>query len=262
MLKMLMNNPYAWLLLSLCTIASLFFAIYTWIVGKKTKEISIDRYTNEIVKMGIRSIKRLEMKYDGKVIQDLSSTIFFIWNSGNDVINADDMVGENPIRITCKNEQLLAVKIIIQSDKSNAFRISKFNSKDIEIAFDYIDSGEGVQFQILHTGSEDNINVEYKIKGGKAKRDCVELRKKSINRTPIKAFIIDEIIPIVVFVLGMIVAILLFNVLKISIEPLSLSFIVFSVLCGIILLIIFLELKIKFSKIFHRTIPDKLKRGK
>ena len=50
MVEELMSNPYAWLFLSLCTVASFVFAIYTWINGKKTKEISIDNCTNEIGK--------------------------------------------------------------------------------------------------------------------------------------------------------------------------------------------------------------------
>ena len=49
-LKALMNNPYAWLTLSVCTILSLVFAIYTLVVDKKRKEISTDYYTNEIIK--------------------------------------------------------------------------------------------------------------------------------------------------------------------------------------------------------------------
>ena len=60
MVEELMSNPYAWLFLSLCTVASFVFAIYTWINGKKTKEISIDNCTNEIVKMGKSPINKLD----------------------------------------------------------------------------------------------------------------------------------------------------------------------------------------------------------
>lgn len=49
MLEKLMSNPYAWLILSLCSIFSLLFAIYTWIVGRKITEISIDYLSNDIL---------------------------------------------------------------------------------------------------------------------------------------------------------------------------------------------------------------------
>lgn len=133
-IERLMGNPYAWLFLALCTVVSLFFAIYTWIKGKKTKEISIDNYTNEIVKMGKSPINKLEMKFDGKAIQELSSTIYFLWNSGSDVINASDMVGKNPIKIICEDEQFLDVKILKQSDESNSFQITDFNAANIEMS--------------------------------------------------------------------------------------------------------------------------------
>ena len=76
MVEELMSNPYAWLFLSLCTVASFVFAIYTWINGKKTKEISIDNCTNEIVKMGKSPINKLLilriLKYDKKIKSILS----------------------------------------------------------------------------------------------------------------------------------------------------------------------------------------------
>lgn len=260
MLEMLMGNPYAWLLLSLCTIASLVFGIYSLIVGKKTKQISIDKYTNEIVKMGMSLTRKLEMKFDGKVIQDLSSTIFIIWNSGNDVINANDMVGEIPIKITCENEQFLDVKIIKRSDRSNDFRILNFNSKDIRMTFDYINSGEGLRLQILHTGSEEKIHVELKIKGGKAIRDCAELRKKSRDKSSI-IFIVNElIIPMIALGLGYYTTILLFDLFEFASGVLSV--IACSFFFGLILLFIYTELKSRVSKIFHKEVPEALKSGK
>ena len=259
LIEMLMSNPYAWLLLSLCTVVSLIFAIYTWITGKRTKEISIDKYTNEIVKMGKSPIQKLEMKFDGKAIQDLSSTIYFIWNSGNDVINANDMVGERPIRITCENEQFLDVKIIKQSDESNSFRILDFNTTNIEMAFDYIDSGEGLKLQILHTGTDGEIHVEYKIKGGKPKRDCAELKKGSGIKRVIKA-IVNELIPMIIWGLSLFIVVLLYNVMGISEEGQFVSILVLSTSLALIMILIFVKLKSVIKNVFHRAIPSTLKK--
>ena len=52
MLNELMSNPFACFFLSLCTIFSVMFAIYTWIVGNKNKEFSVDYSTNDIIKQG------------------------------------------------------------------------------------------------------------------------------------------------------------------------------------------------------------------
>lgn len=259
MIKILMSNPYAWLILSLCTVASLIFAIYTWIMGKKTKEISIDKYTNEIVKMGKSPIQKLEMKFDGKAIQDLSSTIYFIWNSGNGVINANDMVGERPIRITCENEQFLDVKVIKQSDESNSFRILDFNSTNIEMTFDYIDSGEGLKFQILHTGNDEKIHVEYKIKGGKPKRDCAELRKENGIKKVIKA-IADELIPMFIWLFVFLMTALFVNIIGITGEGMLVTTVVLSVPLTLIMIFIFMKLKTTLKQAFHRMVPNTLKK--
>ena len=61
-MKELMNNPYAWLFLSLITIFSFAFAIYTWIAGKKAKELSNDYLSNDIIKQGKQPISKLKTK--------------------------------------------------------------------------------------------------------------------------------------------------------------------------------------------------------
>ena len=62
----LMNNPYAWLVLSLCTIISFMFAIYTWIAGRKIKEISVDYFSNDIIKQGKNPIPKLMSAHNSK----------------------------------------------------------------------------------------------------------------------------------------------------------------------------------------------------
>lgn len=258
-IERLMGNPYAWLFLALCTVASLFFAIYTWIKGKKTKEISIDNYTNEIVKMGKSPINKLEMKFDGKAIQELSSTIYFLWNSGSDVINASDMVGKNPIKIICEDEQFLNVKILKQSDESNSFHITDFNAANIEMSFDYMDSGEGVKIQILHTGNVEKIQVEYKIKGGKPKRNCAELRKERGIKKVIKA-IADELIPMFIWLFAFLMTALIVYIIGITGEGILVITTIISVPLTLIMMFTFVKIKRMLKQIFHRTVPDTLKK--
>ncbi len=261
MVEELMSNPYAWLFLSLCTVASFVFAIYTWINGKKTKEISIDNCTNEIVKMGKSPINKLDMKFDGKAIQELSSTIYFIWNSGSDVINAKDMVGDNPIKIICEDEQFLDAKIIKQSDDSNAFKILNFDAANIEMSFDYIDSGEGVKLQILHNGDDGKIHVEYKIKGGKPKSNCAELRKEGGIKKIIKA-IADELITVFIclfaFLMTALFANIFSNLIGVTGEGVLVMTIVLSIPLTLIIIFIFIKTKSMFKRVFHRTVPNTL----
>lgn len=51
-LEELMDNPYAWLILSVCTVFSVIYAIYAGVKGKEKKEISYIVNTHEIVQAG------------------------------------------------------------------------------------------------------------------------------------------------------------------------------------------------------------------
>lgn len=258
MLNELMGNPVAWILLSLCTIFSVIFAIYTWIVGNRRKEISVDYSSNDIIKQGKQPIPKLDIKFEDKIIQDLSSTIFYIWNSGNDIINIQDIVTTKGLKIRGDKNQILDAQVIKQSDESNAFIVSKCTSEAVEIEFDYIDSGEGVKLQVLHTGSGNELFVECKIKGGKAIRNCQNLKKHK----GVKGFIITtlhELAPMVFLFLGLILSAFILQILGISDTEsgsivLSLAFII-----AIVLMIIYAIIYKKIKKVFNRIVPQNIK---
>lgn len=255
-MKELMNNPYAWAFLSLCTIISFLFAIYTWIAGRKIKEISIDSSTNEIIKQGKYPITKLDVKFDGKQIQDLSSSIFYIWNSGNDVINAADIVTSGLLKISCDSGNILDVEIIRQSDESNNFLISKFKSDSVEIAFEYMDRGEGVTLQILHMGCIDELFFDCKIKGGKPIRDCLKLKESN----GIRGFItIDEVMPIFISGFALFAPKVVLEIMGVSYKNNYILFSLIALLFAVLLMFFYLKMKKKIKKIFHRSIPNTLK---
>lgn len=102
-----MQNPYAWLFLSILTVVSFVFAIYTWFAGKKRKELSVSCKSDIIVKSGKCPIHKLKLSFDGRAIHDLTSSKFYIWNSGNDIINAADIVESRPISIINMDSTLI-----------------------------------------------------------------------------------------------------------------------------------------------------------
>ncbi len=126
------------------------------------------------------------------------------------------------------------------------------------MTFDYIDSGERLKFQILHTGTDEEIHVEYKIKGGKPKRDCVELRKESGIKKAIKA-IVYEIIPMIIWLLIFLMAALFSNAIGITGNGLLITAIVLSIPLTLIMILIFIKLKNVVKQVFHRAIPSTLK---
>lgn len=258
MIKGLMDNPYAWGFLSMCTIVSLVFAVYTWVVGRKSKEISVDYHTNEIIRKGKSPIPKLDVKFDRKEIQNLSSTIFYIWNSGNDVINQVDIVTTKPLTVKCSAEHILDAQIIKKSEESNAFVITNQTTSEIELAFDYIDSNEGIKLQVFHTGSSGELAIECKIKGGKAIRDCRKIRNKGVKGFWIS--VLDELMPTVILAMSMPIVIVLLHMVGISYNDYKIQVVTFSLFVGIICMFLYLKIKKTIQKALYRSVPDELKK--
>lgn len=168
MLEKLMQNPYAWALLSICSIVSFVFAIYTWFKGKEKKEFSYSLVSNAIIRGGERQDTALKVTYNGIEIKDLTSTKIAIWNSGNKVLNKSDMVTEKELTVSVsEGKEILALEIVAQSDETNQFLLTKPTDNAQSISFDYVDVNEGAVVQVFHTGFNDDITVEGKIKGGR-----------------------------------------------------------------------------------------------
>ena len=192
MLNNLMSNPYIWLFLSICTVISIPLAIYTWQSGKQKKEISFSCSSNLVISVGKSNIDQLEVIFSGQRINDLTSTKYYIWNSGNDVLHPEDIVKTRPLCI-CSNgtAQILDVQILRMSEETNCFSLSKVEKQRVELDFDYVASGEGILVQILHTGKVSDFSFDCKIKGGKAPFDCSDdefAKSRSVFNMLIKTF--------------------------------------------------------------------------
>ena len=168
MLKNMMGSPIAWGILSLIAIFSALFAIYTWIAGKKKKQFSLVCKTNEVIASGKSKIDKLFIQYDGETIENLSITKFYIWNSGNEVINKSDIVNSRPLSIIgSEPASILDAQIIKANEETNAFSIVDIKKQRVAFDFDYVDQGDGFVVQILHTGQAIDLDLDCKIKGGK-----------------------------------------------------------------------------------------------
>lgn len=175
MLEKLMNNPLAWLILSLISVVSFVFGIYTWFAGKKKKEISVSQDSYELIRAGKKQIPKLDVIYDGINVDNLIVTRIYIWNSGNDVINASDVVFTKRFSISsCENTNILDAYIIREVDESNKFRIVSIDRNRVTMDFDYMDQGEGCLVQLFHTGCAQAFCFDCKIKGGRKVRHCYE----------------------------------------------------------------------------------------
>lgn len=167
MLDSLMQNAVIWLILSLCTIGSMIWGIYTWWVNKQSKEISYEYESTEVIKAGKCFSDQLVIRFAGNPISDLSVTKFYIWNSGTEIINREDIVVTKPLTIKGnKLATLLEADIAYSNEGTNEFKVEKFSNEALILSFDYVAKKQGIVLQVLHTGSAENLLVDCTIKGG------------------------------------------------------------------------------------------------
>lgn len=125
--------------------------------------------------------------------------------------------------------------------------------------FDYIDSGEGIRLQILHTGSGSDLNFCCKIKGGKIIRDCSQIRKSKGIRAFLKGCI-AEWIPTLFFFMVLFGNMMAAKLIGFSIEKYRVIIFIISVVITMLNLIIYLKGKKKIRHALHREIPIFLKK--
>lgn len=209
-LEQLMNNVYVWSILAVCTIFSVFYAIYTRVTSKEKKEISYMVNTYEIVRSGENMIPEFQISYSGQPICNLTVSRFAIWNSGNRLLDFNDIVDTKPLSIISDDgADILNASIIKYSEEANKFTVEKISAHCAELKFDYMDKHDGIVLQILHTGSIKNISLSVLIKGGKklknAEKHVMVIKNKKMYKAIYIALLSFEMVILLITSITLIV---------------------------------------------------------
>lgn len=205
MLEKLMTNPYAWAVLSILTIVSFIYAIVTQHINAEKKEFSYSRKFHSLIHKKKGKFEKLSISYDGREIEDLCVSRFTIWNSGNKTLSARDMVDSKELTITALDgNRILDVEIVACSEVTNDFRVQVINEHIVRIVYDYVDKKEGVVIQVIHTGTEDSLTIDCKIKGGRPIKNFINETVPRIIRRYTDEYKFDRItVVIAIIMLGL-----------------------------------------------------------
>lgn len=146
--------------------------ITTIIVAKKTlskPKLLYDIKCTTLI-WGCRHFRQLEVKYQSREIEQLSSTTITIWNNGNKTLEENDIPKATPLRISTKDDvEILGYRISDINNKANKVTLTTFeeeNRQSLKIDFSYLDPNDGFKVEILHTGrSSSDIKISGRIKG-------------------------------------------------------------------------------------------------
>lgn len=180
------GSTIVWIILSLATLLSLGWGIYSHLSANKKKQFSVAFSSFEIIKHGKNKIQNLKLMFNENIINNLTISKFAIWNSGNKVINSDDMVAGQGLEIySDENTYILEAQIVTEIEPANSFKIIESTDHNVSIGFNYVDNHEGIVVQILHTGDKNSLHPRCKVKGGKAIKNYSTTSKR--GNKPLRA---------------------------------------------------------------------------
>ena len=145
------------------------------------------------------------------------------------------------------------MRILTQSDISNAFKVKRVLPSEAEIEFDYMDGNEGVKLQVLHTGENKELSIDIKIKGGKQIRNYTEIKKHSFLVS-----MLNELFPMLVFFSALGIGSICGKFLGFSIDGIGLF--IFAIVVAVFMVLLYLKMKRKIYSAFHKVVPDTLKK--
>ena len=164
MFQEIIQNPIGIFL----TLLSIVLGFVLWKKGKINKQLCCYRSYFHLVRRGKKKLKKLNISYDGKTVDDITVTKYTIWNCGNSVINNADMADGRNVKILSSDDaEILDAQILVSSDESNKVECQVLNGKEVNVEFSYLSEKEGFVIQIVHSKFSKALSVDYKIKGGR-----------------------------------------------------------------------------------------------
>lgn len=171
----LSKNPYGVIFAFIITLIGTILGLIGCL-RKTKKQISYSLETTHILKKGFPKVNDLRVEYKDKNIEQLSITRIRIWNSGNVLIEKDDLYKNQKITI----DSVGAVEILSCTIENQSTVTIEAKLEDNILNFETIEVHDGVYIDVFHTGdSNKDIILSGKIKGGKLMSNTLSDEKKA-----------------------------------------------------------------------------------
>ncbi|WP_089724175.1 hypothetical protein [Candidatus Thiosymbion oneisti] len=112
--------------------------------------------------------KDVTILFKGKEVDRLTKNTLILWNNGTEVLNGEDIISSDPLRISFKDgENILSYKILKKTKDVNGFQLKVKEESPHELYFNYsyLDPGDGVSIEVLHDSKERYPELKGTIKG-------------------------------------------------------------------------------------------------
>ena len=110
----------------------------------------------------------LDILFKGEPIPRLTVTFFVIWNMGTTMLDGKNIVYDDPLMLKFNEDsKILRIRILKETRKTNKFefKINGDSPNEATCYFEYLEPGDGVTIELLHTAEERYPAFQGTIKG-------------------------------------------------------------------------------------------------
>lgn len=106
--------------------------------------------------------------FRNKKLQRLTKTHIILWNSGKTILNGENIVADDPLRLEfSEDSEVLSARLLNFTRQANKFTVNihPHYQNQVILSFDYLDVNDGAVIEILHTDRERYPKVHGVIRG-------------------------------------------------------------------------------------------------
>lgn len=112
--------------------------------------------------------KDVTVLFKGKEVDRLTKSTLILWNNGTEVLNGEDIISSDPLRISFKDgANILGYKILKKTKVVNDFQLEmkEESPHNLYFKYSYLDPNDGVSIEVLHDSKERYPELNGTIKG-------------------------------------------------------------------------------------------------
>lgn len=160
-------------------IVGIFLAIFFYLRSKPIKLLAFASRTFRVITDTDRSkkIKGLEVRVFGRLAPVVTVTRLALWNAGNRTIQFEDIAEKDPLRLLPTGVvEVFSIELLEQTKEANQVSFlevqdNQDNPNAYKISFDYLDPGDGILINLVHSGMGlEEFKIVGSIKGGNVRR--------------------------------------------------------------------------------------------
>jgi hypothetical protein len=116
----------------------------------------------------VSSLGDIKILFNGNAVPRVVVTQLAVWNAGNTTVRRDDIVEADPLAVSIDpGSSILGTGLLNSTRTVNDFHISVTQQDHSRafLDFDYLDTGDGALFQIIHTGTMNKAKLTGSLRG-------------------------------------------------------------------------------------------------